>query len=126
MRKVERKWYFSEFSWRKKWAKKLVKLECFFSDPTRMQSPQFERKRGTKVPPERDQITTCNVHFQFVIFFFFDHTFLLSFCLFLLRFIVLFLLGVHLFFLSSSVSVFFPNYYFFLSLFGFLYSFFLI
>lgn len=59
---------------------------------------------GQKVPPERDQITTCNMHFHFVIFFFFDHTFFFPFVFFCY---FLFLLAVHLFFLSSSVLVFF-------------------
>lgn len=66
-------------------------LGVFFPVPPECNLPNLgensRENEGQKVPPERDQITTCNIHFHFVIFFFFDHTFLLSFCLFLLLFI---------------------------------------
>ena len=68
---------------------------------------------GQKVPPERDQITTCNIHFHFVIFFFFDHTFLLSFCLFLLLFIPFGCSSVFSFLIRFGF--FFPNQFYFSS-----------
>ena len=71
---------------------------------------------GQKVPLERDQITTCNIHihFHFVIFFFFfDHAFLLSFCLFLLLFIPFGCSSVFSFLICFGF--FFPNQFYFSS-----------
>ena len=114
---MERKWYFGVFSWRRKWAGKLVGPGCFFPGPTRMQSPQFRRKLERKWGTKSSAWERPNYHVQHALSFchfllFWPHVFL-SFCLFLLLFIPFGCSSVFSFLIRFGF--FFPNQFYFSS-----------